>query len=490
MTERHDPSACRRILRSAKENGLSRELLDAAQELRDGIYRAEALCGLCGSSEMIDEDRNDWIPIIVDSMLEEERSWRLAESIGIVAKSTSRWPKGSARSTIIEHLISLTGGLPAGKDRVDALKSISSRVSERHLPELMLLAIENHGLEAKAARPVIKAMVQSRNHDMIAQIMPLMTEASPDLAVRMLDSLHRISGQEKFTIQPSALEIALPLLGEAEFETVRTLCSNARVIGDVMLLADALQGVDERAIRFAVTLAGRADKAGDAKLAESMLEKAASDLLGIEGHSQGSIAKNIAKGFEKLGMVDRAAEIKPMRTPAVISTKVVNNDSPRKGHTLALVGTYEGNIGTPHLRALARASGIAWGFGLDIALIDWPTKDLEGLCVRTIKDSGTAGVNHLSELLEAERVILATSEAALGGSLGHPIVTTHQPRGGSVELNSFEGSLCVMIGLGRNGLPAKILDNCDNQFELTGIGASLETAVAMGAIAQCLANLD
>ena len=186
---------------------------------------------------------------------------------------------------------------------------------------------------------------------MITQIMPLMTEASPDLAVRMLDSLHRISGQEKFTIQPSALEIALPLLGEAEFETVRTLCSNARVIGDVMLLADALQGVDERAIRFAVTLAGRADKAGDAKLAESMLEKAASDLLGIEGHSQGSIAKNIAKGFEKLGMVDRAAEITPVRTPVVISTTVVNNDSPRKGHTLAMVGTYEGNIGTPHLRA-------------------------------------------------------------------------------------------------------------------------------------------
>ena len=65
-----------------------------------------------------------------------------------------------------------------------------------------------------------------------------------------------------------------------------------------MLLADALQGVDERAIRFAVTLAGRADKAGDAKLAESMLEKSASDLLGIEGHSQGSIAKNIARDLK------------------------------------------------------------------------------------------------------------------------------------------------------------------------------------------------
>ena len=108
MNERHDPSACRRILRSAKENGLSRDLLDAAQELRDGVYRAEAICGLCRLSEMEDEDRREWVPIIVDSMLEEERPWRLAESIGIVAKSASKWPKGAARKTMIENLISLT----------------------------------------------------------------------------------------------------------------------------------------------------------------------------------------------------------------------------------------------------------------------------------------------------------------------------------------------------------------------------------------------
>jgi len=44
--------------------------------------------------------------------------------------------------------------------------------------------------------------------------------------------------------------------------------------------------------------------------------------------------------------------------------------------------------------------------------------------------------------------------------------------------------------LGRNGLPKKMLEKCEHQFELTGVGASLETAVAMGAIAQCLANLS
>ena len=40
-----------------------------------------------------------------------------------------------------------------------------------------------------------------------------------------------------------------------------------------------------------------------------------------------------------------------------------------------------------------------------------------------------------------------------------------------------------------DGLPKRLLDNCPDQFELTGVGASLETAVAMGAIAQRLADL-
>ena len=52
MDERHDPSACRRILREARESGLSRKLFDLAQDLQDGIYRAEALCGLCGHDEI------------------------------------------------------------------------------------------------------------------------------------------------------------------------------------------------------------------------------------------------------------------------------------------------------------------------------------------------------------------------------------------------------------------------------------------------------
>jgi len=189
MSERHDPSACRRILRDARENGLSRKLFDLAQDLQDGVYRAEALCGLCSFDEMDEDDRSEWVPIIVESMLEEERAWRLAENIGIIAKSTGNWPGGRSRKKMMDYLISLTGGLPQGDARAEALKSIANRVSENKLPELLLLAIENQGDEAKAARPVIKAIVASGNRQMLNEITPLLTEASPDLAVKFLDHL-------------------------------------------------------------------------------------------------------------------------------------------------------------------------------------------------------------------------------------------------------------------------------------------------------------
>ncbi|HJM41402.1 MAG TPA: DUF531 family protein [Candidatus Thalassarchaeaceae archaeon] len=489
MNERHDPSACRRILRDARENGLSRKLFDLAQDLQDGVYRAEALCGLCSSEDMDEDDRAEWVSIIVESMLEEERAWRLAENIGIIAKSAGNWPGGRARKSLMNNLVGMTGGLPAGEARVDALKAIANRVTEQTLPELFLLAIENHGMEAKAARPIMKAIVNTGNREMIDEITPLLTEASPDLAVKFLDNLHRLTVQAKLVLNPSALQLSLPFLAAADFETVRTMCSHANRSEDVRMLAETLAGDDEEAIRYAVTLAGRADRSGDSEYARELLENAVQHVDYLESQTAIRIRKNLAKAFERLGDSERADNLTPVRTPLALSTQPISENSERRGHTMALVGTYEGGIGTPHLRALARASGIAWGFGLDIALIDWPTEDLEALCLRAKKESGTAGVNHLPSLLSSGRIQLLSIEDALEGVVGHPIATTHQPVGGSVDLTGFEGGICMFIGLGRQGLPQKLLDNCPDQFELTGIGASLETAVAMGAIAQRLADL-
>jgi len=489
MNERHDPSACRRILREAREQGLSRKLFDLAQDLQDGVYRAEALCGLCASDEMDEDDRVEWVPIIVESMLEEDRAWRLAESIGIIAKSSGNWPGARARKALVEHLIALTGGLPTGDARVDALKSISAKVPEQRLPELFLLAVENQGMEAKAARPVMKSIVATRNHDMISEITASLTEATPDIAVKFLDNLHRLAVESDLALDPTALELALPLLKSADFETVRAVCIHASTPAEVRTLAEVLDGESEDAIRFTVTLAGRADRAGDAELARDLLEKATIRVDSLDERTSTRIKRNIAKGFVHLGEQARAEELVPMQDSSDETEQPDDVEVERGGHTMALVGTYDGAIAIPHLRALARAAGIAWGFGLDIALIDWPTEDLEGLCERAQKESGTAGVNHLPNLLSSQRIQLLSVDEALSGMVGHPIATTHQPEGGSVDLTKFEGGLCMFIGLGRQGLPKSLLDNCPNHFELTGIGASLETAVAMGAIAQRLADL-
>jgi len=489
MNERHNPSACRRILREVREQGLSAKLFDLAQDLQDGVYRAEALCGLCASDEMVEEDRVEWVPIIVESMLEEERAWRLAESIGIIAKSAGNWPASGSRNALIEHLIRLTGGLPAGEARVDALKSISPRVPEQRLPELFFLAVDNHGMESKAARPVMKSIVATNNHDMISEITASITEMTPDLAVKFLDNLHRLATEESLILEPTALELSLPLLKSADFEIVRTLCSHASTGGEVRALVEALDGDNEDAIRYAVTLAGRADRTGDTEFARNLLEKASTQANTLDVRTAASIKKNITKGFVRLGGQGGSGVLVEMHDSKVRNPQSDEVGVKRRGHTLALVGTYDGAVATPHLRALARAAGIAWGFGLDIALIDWPTKNLGELCERAQKESGTAGVNHLPALLTSKRIRLLSVGDALGGKVGHPIATTHQPMGGSVDLTTFDANLCVFIGLGRQGLPKSLLDNCPDQFELTGIGASLETAVAMGAIAQRLADL-
>jgi len=489
MNERHDPSACRRILREARETGLSRKLFDLAQDLQDGIYRAEALCGLCSHEDMNEDDRAEWVPIIVESMLEEERAWRLAESIGIIAKSVGNWPGGRARKALMQDLVGLTGGLPTGEARVDALKAIANRVPKHKLPELFLLAVENQGMEAKAARPIMKAIVATGDQQMIDEVTPLLTEASPDLAVKFLDNLHRLTIQAGLQLRTSALELALPFLEDADFETVRTLCSHLTRPDEVRMLAEKLSGTDEKSVRFMVTLAGRADRAGDADFARDLLEIAAGNVENLDTQTSIRIKKNLAKAFGRLGDSERAEKLAPVQTPPVLNTRNDDVDVGRKGHTMALVGTYDGSIGTPHLRALARVSGIAWGFGLDIALVDWPTDDLESLCERAKKESGTSGVNHLPSLLASNRIQLLSIEDALRGVAGHPIATTHQPKGGSVDLTTYEGGICMFIGLGRQGLPQSLLNSCSDQFELTGVGASLETAVAMGAIAQRLADL-
>ena len=47
--------------------------------------------------------------------------------------------------------------------------------------------------------------------------------------------------------------------------------------------------------------------------------------------------------------------------------------------------------------------------------------------------------------------------------------------------------VCIIMGLGKRGLPQSLLDSVDYHLELTGSGVALETATAMGVIAAQMA---
>lgn len=487
MDRRHDPSAARRILRDHRDHGLTRELLDAAQALSAGVYRAEALCGLCSAHEMEDADRRDWVPEIIGAMLEEERPWRLAECVGVVSKSASSWPKGAARRELMRDLVGVTGGLPAGDARVEALKAISGRVPTRSLPDLLMLAVENVGMEAAAAKPVLRNVVERGDDTMLDAVLVAIEDAGPDLVVRFYDILHTQLSRARRTIDPDVIERVLPHLAEAEMETVRIFCSHAAALEEIEALLAALPEDDEAKLRCTSTLAGRADRCGHPERARELLERCVDLLEKLPEDRRERIQKNLAKGFERLGDAERAAALRPEPREWVEEEPMAAPQA--SGHVIALVDTYTGAISNAHLRALARLAGLAHGFGLDIGLVGWPTDDLEDLCSRARVESRADGVRHLDDLREAGRIRLVSVEEVLAGELGHPIATTHRPRDGGVDLREVEGRICILMGLGRQGLPQDVLQRCTTQYELTGFGASLETAVAMGALAARLADL-
>ena len=64
---------------------------------------------------------------------------------------------------------------------------------------------------------------------------------------------------------------------------------------------------------------------------------------------------------------------------------------------------------------------------------------------------------------------------------GSKVVTTANPDASKLEMPS--GKLCMIMGLGPQGLPKSYIDNSTHHFEITGKNIAFETGTAMGAIA-------
>jgi hypothetical protein len=365
--------------------------------------------------------------------------------------------------------------------------------------------------------------------------MDALTTILDDLDDRVLRSkllaytARQIKGKEKRArLMALALDQAGMLEGLERTEVARYIadCSgNVEELSMVSGFADDLKDVSEKA-RIKLRIASRLDEIGDKEAALDIFRSIGKMVKEIESERERvALRLNLARGFERSGeeevakreisvalgesndewRIDRRLreEARRMNVFGIEAERRSDEPPPVKGGKaiIILYNTYEGGMKSIHRRMLARAAPLCWSFGYDLVLTGFPIADLTDLVESTFGDTriGKGGV-YVRKLSETGRIQIrerfGKEDEADWNQLGLPIATTSKPdieksvsMREAVELADRSHPLkrvCIMIGMGKKGLPVSLLRSANHHLELTGAGIPLETSVALGVIAERL----
>lgn len=167
--------------------------------------------------------------------------------------------------------------------------------------------------------------------------------------------------------------------------------------------------------------------------------------------------------------------------------------------TIGLVNTYDKiKLHEAHYRSIARAAPLAYAFGFNLSLFDYPFKMNAEELMNFVKDKTTIGSSgkYLEELFRAGRFfVFELPEKGFQPQFGAPVVTTSHPakeKNISIEtiseLVNKKKSFLFLIGLGHRGLPQDLFELAHYHLDITGIGVSLETCTAIGALPAIIAG--
>jgi hypothetical protein len=298
------------------------------------------------------------------------------------------------------------------------------------------------------------------------------------------------------------------------------------------MLVEAIGQFEEipERIKIITYVSSGADRAGDIKLANDLMDRAVEDLNSIEDEKvRNGIQLGIAQDLIRLGrkeqadgllkdLIEKLPEDEPLASMAenilerrdkkkpsepVETPKPVRSSDDKKRHILALYDTYEGSLKQVHIRAIARAAPLCFGFDLDMALIGFPESNLQKLIEKVKKETNIGqGGKYLSMLHGEGRIHLIKASGSEPpkdwDNIGLPVATTAKPEPGKVmhmegavrlaEKKHPKKVICLIMGLGRQGLPRSLLSSVPLHLELTGKKIPLETATAMGIMVQQLSD--
>ncbi len=167
--------------------------------------------------------------------------------------------------------------------------------------------------------------------------------------------------------------------------------------------------------------------------------------------------------------------------------------------TLGIVNTYDKiKLHEAHYRSIARAAPVAYAFGFNLALFDYPFKMNAEELVNFVKDKTTIGGSgkYLEDMFKAGRFfVFDLPERGFQPQFGALVVTTSHPAKGkniSIEglsdLINKKKSFLFLIGLGHKGLPEALFEMAQYHLDITGKGVSFETCTAIGAVPAVIAG--
>ena len=464
------PSACRTLIRRSRRGVPLEGLVEQAHAL-EPYYCALALLELSSRDDVAQGQAQSLVREALGTAERVEQEWRHAELVGELAKGLADWRSAGDRPPVLRALVAHLRTLH-GEALVTVLKAAAPRLPAQLQHDLLELALVNTDHEVASAKPVLRAWAGDLQP---APVMAHLSRLPRQQAVRLLGYLHLQLRRNKRTASPTPLEQALTLGPGAR--GLRYLASVARQ-DELEILADAArERPPDEASRLLGTLAGVAHRYGDRTLAQGWLDEG-NELTGnIDDDSvRQKIRETLARGQERLG--GKAAKSSP--------EAVVELPSTAGKHVLGLWNGYRGGLKAPHLRALARAGALCAGFGLKLALVDFPEMELEKLAHRVARESHADGGSWFRALVVAGRV--RQFSGVPGNWTGTLVATTPQPAKPEPPA-PFNGKLCLLMGVGPAGLPARLLKAAKFHIELTGHGVELETATAMGVIAERLSRL-
>jgi hypothetical protein len=477
----HPPSQARELVAAAKAGSRSLpDLLAEARTIEDPSFAAEALVALSGHPKVSAEQARRCLDEALKGIRRTERDWRRAEALAEVARRLPKWRTADDWADRLRHdmvvgLVDVAVALPPGPAASQAIAALAPLADGPARARLLRKA-----LQGPAALEDGKAVMAA---GAAPEVVAALEEWPPAARARLLGSLHLRGG--------ASLERALLAAGKVppaeRVEVLRGLIAPLEDFADLDMVHTQLMVEPEPAARVLCSLAARADKLGDPARAQAWLDEAAAQAERIaDPKAQAAVRRNIDTGRARLAGEEKPAakptepEPEPVAKPAQASAR----------HMLVLHDTYVGALGDPHLRAIARAAPLCEAFGLDLGLLNFPVQpgDLE----KAVRDTriGDAG-RHLQSLLAEGRVHVLKWPV----TDGFVVATTPNPEpkkavdfAGAAQAARFAGAprLVVVMGLGPKGLPGTILRDAPAHLELTGRGVSMETATAMGILADRL----